>query len=255
MRQRIMTPLAAALLLLSSAAMAQAPEKMGSKEKRLGGSLRGAWNDRAAAIEGQLREGDCKRAERGAESLLRDIVKVLSGGEGAGPILAGPLRLRALAEACQGNERLALWDLDSAQLLAPAVFVPVARLYGEAGPRLAEAIALRTQKKTPPESQHQAENPAVGDGRQIDPPEPLNRHELEFPSSLSKAMKTGSFPLLMIIGKDGYLSEPRFPQDPPQNAVFLFAALDTLRDWRFRPARLDGQPVAVYYNLMVNFRR
>lgn len=32
------------------------------------------------------------------------------------------------------------------------------------------------------------------------------------------------------------------------------AAVDAIRTWRFEPALLDGEPVAVYYNLTINFR-
>lgn len=31
------------------------------------------------------------------------------------------------------------------------------------------------------------------------------------------------------------------------------SALATLCSWRFKPARLDGEPIEVYYNLTVNF--
>lgn len=31
------------------------------------------------------------------------------------------------------------------------------------------------------------------------------------------------------------------------------SALDTVREWRFKPATLNGEPVAVYYNLIVTF--
>jgi protein TonB len=32
------------------------------------------------------------------------------------------------------------------------------------------------------------------------------------------------------------------------------AAVEAIRTWRFEPALLDGEPVAVYYNLTINFR-
>ncbi len=32
------------------------------------------------------------------------------------------------------------------------------------------------------------------------------------------------------------------------------AAVDAIKKWRFEPATLHGKPVAVYYNLTVNFR-
>lgn len=30
-------------------------------------------------------------------------------------------------------------------------------------------------------------------------------------------------------------------------------ALEAVREWKFEPATLDGEPVAVYYNLTINF--
>jgi hypothetical protein len=35
--------------------------------------------------------------------------------------------------------------------------------------------------------------------------------------------------------------------------LMVYATLHTLRDWRFRPARLAGKPVAVYYTLTTRF--
>ena len=32
------------------------------------------------------------------------------------------------------------------------------------------------------------------------------------------------------------------------------ASVEAISQWRFEPARLDGRPVSVYYNLTVNFR-
>jgi protein TonB len=32
------------------------------------------------------------------------------------------------------------------------------------------------------------------------------------------------------------------------------AAVNAVKTWKFKPATLNGRPVAVYYNLTVNFR-
>ena len=31
------------------------------------------------------------------------------------------------------------------------------------------------------------------------------------------------------------------------------SAIETVESWRFKPATLEGQPVAVYLNLLINF--
>lgn len=36
--------------------------------------------------------------------------------------------------------------------------------------------------------------------------------------------------------------------------ILLFVAFDAVREWKFEPARRNGEPVPVYYNLAVNFR-
>jgi outer membrane biosynthesis protein TonB len=36
--------------------------------------------------------------------------------------------------------------------------------------------------------------------------------------------------------------------------VLALAAFDALRQWRFEPARLGDQPVAVFFSLTVSFR-
>jgi hypothetical protein len=33
----------------------------------------------------------------------------------------------------------------------------------------------------------------------------------------------------------------------------VYALYEALREWRFRPATLDGEPVPVYFNVLVRF--
>jgi hypothetical protein len=40
----------------------------------------------------------------------------------------------------------------------------------------------------------------------------------------------------------------------PGDPVLFFNTAETLRGWRFTPARLDGEPVPVFYNLTVNYK-
>ncbi|HEX8411559.1 MAG TPA: energy transducer TonB [Thermoanaerobaculia bacterium] len=41
---------------------------------------------------------------------------------------------------------------------------------------------------------------------------------------------------------------------PPPPLGLDQAALNAVRQWKFKPGTLNGQPVPVYYNLTVNFR-
>ena len=54
-----------------------------------------------------------------------------------------------------------------------------------------------------------------------------------------------------IIGLDGlpYAPQLRSRRYP----VMGFAVMETLRRWRFEPARLDGKPVRTIYNLTTSF--
>lgn len=55
----------------------------------------------------------------------------------------------------------------------------------------------------------------------------------------------------ILIGADGTLSYPRilFHRFPG----YAFIVAETVRRWRFDPARLDGEPVSTHYNLLITW--
>ena len=56
----------------------------------------------------------------------------------------------------------------------------------------------------------------------------------------------------VVVGQDGLPRNPRIVFR--KGAVpFLFSTLDAVRKWKFEPAKLNGTPVAVIYNLTVNY--
>jgi periplasmic protein TonB len=55
-----------------------------------------------------------------------------------------------------------------------------------------------------------------------------------------------------IIDKDGKVTNVRVLKGLPMGLDQ--AAVDAVKNWRFRPATLNGRPVSVYYSLTVNFR-
>ena len=55
-----------------------------------------------------------------------------------------------------------------------------------------------------------------------------------------------------MIDRQGNVTEARILKPLPLGLDQ--AALNAVRQWKFKPGTLNGQPVPVYYNLTVNFR-
>ncbi len=55
-----------------------------------------------------------------------------------------------------------------------------------------------------------------------------------------------------IIDKQGNVTNVKVLKGLPMGLEE--AAVDAIKQWRFRPATLNGKPVTVYYNLTVNFK-
>jgi protein TonB len=67
-----------------------------------------------------------------------------------------------------------------------------------------------------------------------------------------KARISGIVIIEAIIDRDGNVTEAHVLKGLPMGLDD--EALKAIRLWKFRPGTLNGQPVAVYYNLTVNFR-
>jgi protein TonB len=82
-------------------------------------------------------------------------------------------------------------------------------------------------------------------------PRAIYSPEPEFSEEARKTKHQGEVILLATIGADGL----------PRNLTVVRSlgmgldekALETVRTWRFDPARKDGRPVAVQMNIIVNF--
>jgi periplasmic protein TonB len=67
-----------------------------------------------------------------------------------------------------------------------------------------------------------------------------------------KARISGIVIIEAIIDRDGNVTDAHVLKGLPMGLDD--EALNAIRKWKFRPGTLNGQPVAVYYNLTVNFR-
>jgi len=79
----------------------------------------------------------------------------------------------------------------------------------------------------------------------------LRRVEPEYPEAARVARLPGQVVLTAVIERDGGVGEVEVLQST--NRLFEAPAAEAVRRWAYRPARLDGRPVAVYFTVVVRF--
>jgi protein TonB len=73
----------------------------------------------------------------------------------------------------------------------------------------------------------------------------------EYPQLARMARTEGAVELEAIIGKDGTIEELRVLRGNP---LLVHAALEAVRQWRYQPTLLNGEPVEVVTEITVNFK-
>lgn len=83
-------------------------------------------------------------------------------------------------------------------------------------------------------------------------PEKVDAPQPQYTEIARKARVQGVVIVQAIIDKEGQVTNVKVLKGLPMGLED--AAVDAVKRWKFRPATLNGKPVAVYYNLTVNFR-
>jgi len=90
-----------------------------------------------------------------------------------------------------------------------------------------------------------------GECSEITHPEAIEKVNPTYPPEAREARITGRVILRSIISDEGMVEELEVVESPDE--LLTTAAVDAVKQWRFEPAKCDGEPVGVYYNLTVNF--
>lgn len=102
----------------------------------------------------------------------------------------------------------------------------------------------------PPSDEPDGDDPVYVVGA-VQPPVAELAPSPQYPEAARLIGRTGTVVLQATIDREGRVVDLEVLRGAPLGMTE--AALDAVRQWRFRPATLEGHPVAVYYHLTVRF--
>ena len=73
----------------------------------------------------------------------------------------------------------------------------------------------------------------------------------EYPAAARAGGLRGSVVLQVLIGRDGAVQDAKFLQG---SLVFARAAVDAVKQWRFKPYSMNGRAVSVQSVITLNFK-
>lgn len=227
-------------LLLFGFPVVAGDQQPGESEAILSG-----WQRELQGIQGQLLREQWEEATDASSRLLEDVVDKLKNGEGSASLLALVVAQQALAEAGLGRMEDAIWHFHEAENLNPEFRTASLSAYGSGGQKL-ERHRLRELGQ----GGRVGAVERLGDAdRGIEPPAILASPFMIFRAS---AEVLRAFPrdlrVELIIDTEGRVREPVVIGSLVNPAPVL-VSLEVLRDWRFEPATIADQPVAVLFEL------
>ena len=90
-----------------------------------------------------------------------------------------------------------------------------------------------------------------GECSEITHPETIEKVNPTYPPEARKAGITGRVVLRSVISDEGVVEDLEVLES--QDELLTAAAVEAVKQWRFEPAKCDGKPVGVYYNLTIKF--
>jgi TonB family protein len=86
----------------------------------------------------------------------------------------------------------------------------------------------------------------------VKPPQPTSTPDPDYPAQARGKHLRGTTVLWVTIGADGKVGDVKVARS--FEPVLDQSAMDAVKKWKFRPAKLEGKPVAVQINIEINHR-
>lgn len=86
----------------------------------------------------------------------------------------------------------------------------------------------------------------------IKPPQARHTEDPDYPAGEKRSGKQGQVRLHIVVDEQGAVRIPTV--DASTTPEFAKAAIEAVKKWTFKPAKLNGQPVAVLVTIKVDFK-
>lgn len=222
------------------------------------------WREPLLKAEALIEDGKYEKAERLTQRTVQDILDRAGTGTSVSATLASAVVLRAVATVGTGDEEYGIWLWHTALNILPEMQDLDLAKYGPPGRVLAE-YPLDVKKSSDskdsgateePESleedEIQEEDKIQEEDNEVLPPKVVKNKKVKYPRGARAFRHTGKMAVLIIIDSEGRPHSPVIVDQAPAPTL-AYSVLETIRQWKYEPATLDGEPVSVYYHLTVNF--
>jgi len=188
------------------------------------------WRSDQAAIEALLQQKRYADARKASIKLTNHMLDHM-GVNDEGSLLARTVALRAASEDGLGNVDDTNWYRQVAKLLDPQVVLP----------------PMTTPVPEPIEVRHVG-LPPVDEASKTQAPQRIRKRDPERPGIVN-ALGVAMAVIEVAIDVDGVVKQPRVVSSPAPSVSY--AALEAVKQWRFRPGTRDGKPVPVLFHLTI----
>jgi TonB family protein len=180
------------------------------------------WRGDQTAIEALLQQKRFAEARKASIKLTKHMLDRMAADDDAAKLFARTVALRAAAEDGLGNVDDTNWYRQVAKALDPEV--PLATMTTPLPMPIAVVLPMDVTEK----------------------PQVTRRRDPERPGSVHGG---ATAVVRVVIGADGVVRQPSIVSS--EVAAASYAALEAVKQWRFRPAKKDGKAVAMPFNLTI----
>jgi TonB family protein len=199
------------------------------------------WGTNLVTTTNMLKAGSYAQALPILKKTIDEMLSLLGPGDETTYVFIVPLIQMAVAEEGLGDHDAAIWHWHMAQTIYPKAAETDLSAFGAPGETLKRNIL---SNPTPPACMHQAgKEPLAKVLKSISP---------KYPEGARQFRERGIVIVNLTIGADGSISEPRVVK--PLATPLTYAALESIRRWKFAPAVVDGNAVQSNFCLTINYK-